>query len=41
MRLLVEKVVVSRSDIEVHLRANSIEKLALDMRPTVPEEVAA
>lgn len=41
MRLLVVKVIVSPNDIEVRLRANGIEELALELRPAVPEEVAA
>lgn len=41
VRLLVEKVVVSPNDIEVRLRANGIEELALELRPAVLEEVAA
>lgn len=41
MRLLVERVIVSPRDIEVRLRANGIEELALELRPAVPEEVAA
>lgn len=41
VRLLVEKVVVSPKDIEVRLRQTGIEDLALELRPAVPEEVAA
>ena len=41
MRLLVEKVIVSPNDIEVRLRQSGIEELALELRPAVPEEVAA
>jgi hypothetical protein len=41
VRLLVEKVIVSPNDMEVRLRANGIEELALELRPAVPEEVAA
>ncbi len=41
MRLLVERVIVSPSDIEVRLRVNGIEDLALEMRPALPEKVAA
>lgn len=41
MRLLVEEVIVSPNDIEVRLRANGIEGLALDLRPAVPEKLAA
>ena len=41
VRLLVEKVIVSPSDIEVRLRAKGIEELALELRPAVLEEVAA
>lgn len=41
VRLLVEKVIVSRQDIEVRLRGSGIEELALELRPPVPEEVAA
>ncbi len=41
VRLLVEKVIVSPNEIEVRLRTNGIEKLALELRPPVPEEVAA
>jgi site-specific DNA recombinase len=39
--LLVEKVIVSPNEIEVRLRANGIDTLALELRPAVPEEVAA
>jgi site-specific DNA recombinase len=39
--LLVEKVIVSPNEIEVRLRANGIEELALELRPAVPETVAA
>jgi len=41
VRLLVEKVIVSPHDIEVRLRQTGIEELALELRPAVPEEVAA
>jgi len=41
VRLLVEKVIVSPSDIELRLRANGIEELAIEFRPAVPEEVTA
>lgn len=41
VRLLVKKVIVSPSDIEVRLRVNGIEELALELRPAVQEEVAA
>ena len=41
VRLLVEKVIVSPDDIEVRLRANGIEELALELRPAVLGEVAA
>jgi site-specific DNA recombinase len=37
VRLLVEKVILAPNDIEVRLRANGIEELALDLRPAVPE----
>ncbi len=40
VKLLVEKVIVSPNDLEVRLRANGIERLALEMRQE-PEEVAA
>lgn len=32
VRLLVEKVIVSPNDLEVRLRANGIERLALELR---------
>jgi len=41
VRLLVEKVIVSPNDIEVRLRANGIEDLALELGPAVPVGVAA
>lgn len=41
VRLLVEKVIVSPQDIEVRLRQTGIEELAFELRPAVPEEVAA
>ena len=41
VRLLVEKVIVSPSDIEVRLRQTGIEDLALELRPAMPEEEAA
>lgn len=41
VQLLVEKVIVSLQNIEVRLRANGIEELALELGPAVPEEVAA
>lgn len=41
VRLLVEKVVVSPNDIEVLLRVNGVEDLALELRPAMPEGVAA
>ncbi len=46
VKLLVEKVIVSPNDLEVRLRANGIERLALEMRNEAataqqPEEVAA
>ncbi|MGH8566562.1 MAG: recombinase family protein [Gammaproteobacteria bacterium] len=41
VRLLVEKVIVSPGDIEIRLRVNGIEELALELRPAVPEGVAA
>jgi site-specific DNA recombinase len=37
VRLLVEKVIVSPNDIEVRLRANGIEELALELCPAVLE----
>ena len=40
VKLLIEKVIVSPNDLEVRLRANGIERLALEMRHE-PEEVAA
>ena len=33
VKLLVEKVVVSPNDLEVHLRANGIESLVLELQP--------
>ena len=36
VRLLVDKVILSPNDIEVRLRANGIEELALELRPAVP-----
>jgi hypothetical protein len=44
VKLLVEKVIVSQSDIELRLRANGIERLALELRPEAveqPEEALA
>jgi site-specific DNA recombinase len=41
VRLLIEKVIVSPRDMEVRLRANGIESLALEMSPAVSEEEAA
>nr|MBS0019783.1 recombinase family protein [Gammaproteobacteria bacterium] len=44
VRLLIEKVIVSPNDLEVRLRANGIERLALEMRPESieqPEEAVA
>lgn len=41
VRLLVQKVVVSPNDIEVLLRVNGVEDLALALRPAMPERVAA
>jgi len=44
VRLLVEKVIVSPTDIEVRLHANGIERLALELQPAVAdlvEEMAA
>ncbi len=41
VRLLIEKVIVSPNDIEVRLRQTGIEELAFELRPAVPEEVAA
>jgi hypothetical protein len=44
VRLLVEKVIVSPNDLELRLRANGIERLALEMRPESieqPEEALA
>jgi hypothetical protein len=41
VRLLVEKVIVSPNEIEVRLRQTGIEHLALELRPAMPEEVAA
>lgn len=44
VRLLVEKVIVSPTDIEVRLHANGIERLALELQPAVAglaDEVAA
>lgn len=41
VRLLVEKVIVSPNDMEVRLRQTGIEELVLELRPAVPEEVAA
>jgi hypothetical protein len=41
VRLLVEKVIVSSNDIEVWLRTNGVEDLALELRPAMPEGVAA
>nr|WP_287639096.1 hypothetical protein [Accumulibacter sp.] len=37
VRLLVEKVIVSPTDLEVRLRANGIERLVLDLRPEPAE----
>lgn len=41
VRLLVEKVIFSPDEIEVGLHANGIEELAVELRPPVPEAVAA
>jgi hypothetical protein len=41
VRLLVEKVIVSPSDIEVRLRQTGIDELALELHSAVPEEEAA
>ena len=45
VKLLVDKVIVSPNDIEVRLRANGIERLALELRPdrakSTPEETLA
>ncbi len=41
VRLLIEKVIVSPSDIEVRLRNNGIEKLALELRPPMLQEATA
>ncbi len=41
VRLLIEKVIVSPRDIELRLRSNGIEDVALELRPAVPEEAAA
>lgn len=40
-RALVEKVIVSARDVEVRLRQTGIQDVALELRPAVPEEVAA
>ena len=37
VRLLVEKVIVSPTDLEVRLRANGIEQAVLDLRPEPAE----
>ena len=37
VRLLVEKVIVSPTDLEVRLRANGIERVVLDLRPEPAE----
>jgi site-specific DNA recombinase len=37
VKLLVEKVIVSPTDLEVRLRANGIERLVLDLRPEPTE----
>lgn len=37
VRLLVEKVIVSPTDLEVRLRANGIEQVVLDLRPESAE----
>ncbi len=39
VRVLIEKVIVSPQDIEVRLRANGIDELALELRPAEPGEV--
>jgi hypothetical protein len=41
VRLLVETVIVSPNDIEMRLRANGFGEVALELRPAVPEEIAA
>ena len=38
VKLLVEKVIVSPNDLEVRLRANGIERLALELRPEPVEQ---
>jgi nicotinamidase-related amidase len=38
VRLLVEKVILSPNDLEVWLRANGIERLALELRPGPVEQ---
>ena len=37
VRLLVKKVIVSPTDLEVRLRANGIEQVVLDLRPEPTE----
>ncbi len=37
VRLLVEKVIVSPTNLEVRLRANGIERVVLDLRPEPAE----
>lgn len=41
VRLLVDNVIVSPSDLEVRLRQTGIEEMALELRPAVPVRVAA
>ncbi len=38
VRLLIEQVIVSPKDLEVRLRANGIDALALELRPAEVEE---
>ena len=40
VQLIVEKVIVSPRDMEIRLRANGIEELAIELRPAVPDEAA-
>ena len=41
VKLLVEKVIVSPTDLEVRLRANGIERLVFDLQPADGEQKAA
>ncbi len=41
VKLLVEKVIVSPNDLEVRLRANGIERLVLELRPSDAESKRA